>query len=444
VADATFRASGLASGLDTNSIVDQLTKLEAIPIDRLKSRQAAFNTQITSLGDLSAKVESLKGAANKLAKNGGLGVKQTTTNEAFVATPGTAAIAGQYDIEITDLATNARARTLGNTKDAAIKSGTLGISVSGTNYDITINDGDSLATVAASIKRSGAAVTATVLNNGTQDYLSIVRKESGFTVGTAPEDALVITANQTGGTGEDLAFTETDPKNAKFKVNDLDFERTSNTVSDVVPGTTLLLKKEDTGRESLQLENDTSQTVTNLAGFVDSYNRLSKAISDNLRPSAKSDRQYSLAGDSSLRSLQKTLQGMLTSVVGGLGDVRTLADLGVKTDQQEGTISIDTTKLQKSLDADPLALNAIFSTTTSGVSALVDEVARRYTNSFDGVLTTRRKGISSQVKGMDRQIESLNIRLSGYKQNLLDQFAAMEKTVSGLKTTGDFLSRQNR
>jgi len=203
VADATFRASGLASGLDTNSIVDQLTKLEAIPIDRLKSRQAAFNTQITSLGDLSAKIESLKGAANGLAKNGGLGVKQTTTNTAFVATPGTSAVAGQYDIEITDLASNARARTLGNTKDAAIKSGTLGINVSGTNYDITINDGDTLATIAASIKASGAAVTATVLNNGTQDYLSIVRKVSGFTVGTAAADALVITPNKTGGTGED-------------------------------------------------------------------------------------------------------------------------------------------------------------------------------------------------------------------------------------------------
>lgn len=442
MADATFRASGLASGIDTNSIVDQLTKLEAIPIDRLKARQAAFNTQITALGDLSAKVESLKGAANGLAKNGGLGVKQTTTNEAFVATPGTSAIAGQYDIEITDLAINARARTLGNTKDAAIKAGTLDINVSGTPYQITINDGDTLATVAASIKRSGAAVTATVLNNGTQDYLSIVRKESGFTVGTLAQDALVITPNQTGATGEDLTFTETDPKNAKFKVNDIDFERTSNTVTDVVPGTTLVLKKEDTGRETLQLENDSSQTVKNLAAFVDSYNRLSKAISDNLRPSANSDRQYSLAGDSSLRSLQKTLQGILTSVVGGLDDVRTLADLGVKTDQQDGTISIDSVKLQKSLDADPTALNAIFSTATTGVSALVDEVAKRYTNTFDGFLTTRKKGINSQVKGMSRQIDSLNIRLAGYKQNLLNQFAAMEKTVSGLKTTGDFLARQ--
>lgn len=442
MAEAAFRASGLASGLDTNFLVEQLTKFESIPIDRLRAKQSAFSNQVSALGDLVSKLEAFKTAGAKLSSDGGLGVKTTTTNESFTATPGTAAAAGQYDINITNLATSARSRSAGNTKDAAIKSGTLNLSVQGTAYAIAIGEGNTLKDIATSIKNSGAPVTATVLNNGTQDFLSIVRKDSGFTVGSDPTSGLVVTPDQTGLTGENVAFATTDAANAAFTVNGLAFTRSSNVVTDAVPGTTLTLKKKLLGEESLLLENDTTQTASNLKGFVDTYNALMGTVSANLRPSAKSDRQYSLAGDGALRSLQKSLQGVLTSIVGGQGNVRTLADIGFKTSQKDGTISIDTARLQKALDADSSAVNGIFSTATTGVSDLVDEITSRYTNSTDGILTSRKKGINSQIKGMDRQLESLTIRLDAYRTNLINQFSSMERTISGLKTTGAFLTRQ--
>ncbi|MDX2022236.1 MAG: flagellar filament capping protein FliD [Deltaproteobacteria bacterium] len=439
--EAPFRASGLASGLDTNYIIEQLTKIESIPIGRLQQRQSAFNRQVSVLGDLTSKLQAFKTAASKLATDGGLGVKSTTENTAFSATPGTGAAAGQYDIEVTQLATAARARSGGNTKDAAMKSGTMTVSIEGTNYAIAINEGDSLATIATAIKQSGAAVTATVLNNGTQDFLSIVRKDSGFTVGTTAANALNVTLNQTGLTGENIAFTETDAVNAEFKVNGLDFERSSNTVKDAVPGTTLVLKKQGTGQETLLLENDTTQTAANLKSFVDTYNSVMGAITVNLSPSILSDRNQTLAGDGSLRSLQRSLQNIITNTVSGLGNVRTLADLGLKTNSKDGTVSIDTAKLQKALDQDSSAVNSIFSTATTGVSAVVDSLSSLYTNSADGILTKRKSSISSQLNGMGRQLESMNLRLEAFRTNLVNQFTAMEKTISGLKATGNFLSQ---
>ena len=50
--DPVFRAGGLASGLDTNSIIDGLTKLEQRPLDRLKTQQDGFKTQVSLIGQL--------------------------------------------------------------------------------------------------------------------------------------------------------------------------------------------------------------------------------------------------------------------------------------------------------------------------------------------------------------------------------------------------------
>lgn len=442
MAEATFRAGGIVSGLDTNFLVDQLTKLESIPLDRLRSRQDAFRRQVSAIGDLTSKLDAVKSAAAKLAADGGLGVKSTTTNTAFSVTPGTSAAAGQYEVQVTNLATNARALSGSVAPEAEIRSGTLTVGIEGTNYDITINEGDDLATVAAAIKDSGAPVSAVVLNDGTNDFLSVVRKDSGYTVGSSAAAALTLTANQTGGSGTNLSFTVTQPENATFVINDLPFTRTSNTVTDAVPGTTLNLIEEGGASEKLVLENDTTKTAANLKAFVDAYNSVMSAVSSNLKPSAGTDRSRTLAGDGSLRSLQQGMQGLLTSVVGGLGGVRTLADLGLKTSQADGTLTIDNTTLERALSSDATAINEIFSTATSGVSDLVDELVDRFTDPLDGVLTARKKGIDAQVRGLDTQLDSMQLRIDAFREALVTQFTAMEKIVAGLKVTGSYLSSQ--
>src|SRR5260370_16908794 len=85
--DPVFRAGGLASGLDTNSIIDGLTKLEQRPLDRLKTQQDGFKTQVSLIGQLVSKIGSFYTAAKAIGDPGALGVKTTTVNQDFVATP---------------------------------------------------------------------------------------------------------------------------------------------------------------------------------------------------------------------------------------------------------------------------------------------------------------------------------------------------------------------
>jgi flagellar hook-associated protein 2 len=443
--EANFRAGGLASGLDTNAIVDQLAKLEARPLDALRRQQTGFQSQVSLLGSLISKIGAFQTAAKALSDAGALGVKATSTNTAFTATPTSGANAGTYNISVQKLAAAEQDRSAAFGAAETVKGGTITISINGTTYDpITIDDGVSLETAAAAIRASGIPVSATVLNNGTSSYLSITNRNTGYTTATAA-DALVITENLTGplGTKGLTMAAVVDAENAQFTIDALAFVRQSNTITDAIPNTTLALKSENNVVEKLTLDYDSGSTSTNIQKFVDAYNDLVKSVRDQLAiGGANSDRNSSLAGDSSLRSLLSRLRGTVTATVAGLGGVRNLADLGLKTNTKDGTLSIDTAKLTTAMTLDSAAVNKIFSEATTGVGALSKSLWDDYTNIVDGVFTTRKKNLNTAITRMDRDAEKMQARIDSFKRNLITQFSAMEQIVSGFKATGNFLASQ--
>src|SRR3954471_5301675 len=57
---------GLASGLDTNSIIDQLIAIERQPQDKLKLRQSQVDARKSALSDVSSRLKNLRLAAQDL------------------------------------------------------------------------------------------------------------------------------------------------------------------------------------------------------------------------------------------------------------------------------------------------------------------------------------------------------------------------------------------
>ena len=90
-----FQVGGLASGLDTQSIIDGLTKIEQQPLDTLRTQQTDFKTQVSVIGQLVGKIQTLQQAAKALSTNGAVGIKATTVNTDFTATPELADAGGQ-------------------------------------------------------------------------------------------------------------------------------------------------------------------------------------------------------------------------------------------------------------------------------------------------------------------------------------------------------------
>jgi flagellar hook-associated protein 2 len=454
---SSLAVGGLISGIDTTSIVNALVAQQQVPITRLQTQQSAFKTQVSQIGDIISKLQAFKTAAQALASTGALANAVTSSNSSFSAAAGAGSQAGSYSVRVDQLARPSKWMSAGFAAATdTVASGSLTLSVGGTTYDPITTDNMTLADVAYAIRQSGAPVSATVLsgwdsaNNRAVSYLSVTALKPGYTPGSAPPDSLSLSFAASGaGAGTDPGFAEKQTaRNALFNVDGVDYVRAGNTVTDAIPNVTLTLKQGATSpatqgtAEDLSLANDQAQTTANLQSFADAYNSVMSLVQKALAVTKDTDRTRTLAGDSAVRSLQGLLHGVISHGVSGLAGVRTLADVGLKSNR-DGSLTVDATTLADALGRDPAAIDSIFKTTTTGISDVVAGLVDRQTSSGSGILALDQKGLSARIDAMDTQITQMQMRVDAYKTGLAAQFAAMENTLSSLKATGNYLTSQS-
>jgi len=141
MSEITF--NGLASGLDTASIISALVQVAKQPITQLESKKTSINTKLSVLSDLSSRLGSLRTAAlaldtSKEVRSFAASSSDTTT---LTAAATSSAAPGTYPVVVQRLA--AAQRSYSNTVASSdglnqVGSGTLGIQVgSGTWKTIT-------------------------------------------------------------------------------------------------------------------------------------------------------------------------------------------------------------------------------------------------------------------------------------------------------------------
>ena len=177
----TFSALGIGSGMDDNSIIDNLVAIRSQNITLLQGQQGAYQAQISAVGDIAGKVSALKTALQNLSSKGALGVSVASSPDGFTATPSAQAQAGRYTVSVDALATAAKSRSTGLlSSSSAVTAGTLTIGIDGQNVDVNIGNG-TLQDTAAAINAQASGVSASVLWNGTNAYLSVTSRSTGFT-----------------------------------------------------------------------------------------------------------------------------------------------------------------------------------------------------------------------------------------------------------------------
>jgi flagellar hook-associated protein 2 len=170
---------GLASGLDTKSIVEQLMSLERRPIQLLeakKSVQAGRMTAIQSVKDL---IVSLQGAAKGLADRAKMNAKSVTTDtpstspSVLTASASADAINGTFKVTVSQLATSTRIASSGPVGKVIDKNAPLATAVfryalnTGTfrinGQSIAVDATTTLDSLITAINGSGAGVTASLV-----------------------------------------------------------------------------------------------------------------------------------------------------------------------------------------------------------------------------------------------------------------------------------------
>ncbi len=185
----TISFSGLASGLDTTSIITQLTTTAQIPITNLNTQITGYNSQTADWQTLNTNLAALQSAVKTLSNQATLNVPNAASSNTAAATitAQVGATVGSHSLTVSQLAT---AQEVVSTPQSSASTA-LGQSGSFTlnGKTVQINTSDALSDVASKINGAGAGVTASVVNVGTNDYrLTLTSSQTGAANSLAAAD----------------------------------------------------------------------------------------------------------------------------------------------------------------------------------------------------------------------------------------------------------------
>lgn len=446
----TINIGGLATGLDTNSIVTKLVALEQQrAVDPLTSQQSTVLSQQSAIAGFGTRLANVLAAVDKLRDPTSALARTATSSDTstLTATAGAGALNGTTEITVDHLARASIATSANGASSvtASIASGSGSFSFqlgSGAVQTIAVDGTTTLETLATAINALGVGASASVVNLGTAatpDYrLRLASRETG----TANQISIVADNTTLG-----VSVTQ-GALDASFTVDGFatPFTRSSNLVNDVIPGVTLSLQHAG-GPVSVTVATDTATVAKNVQGVVDSFNDLVSFVNDQstvTQDTSTSDRSIQkgpLAFDGTVRTVLEGLRTAISSSVSGLsGQYSLLADVGL-TSTKDGTLALDGDKLASALAADEGSATQLFSGngTTAGVFQRVHDYLTGITGA-GGLLDARNKGITASLDSLSARIADGQRQVDAFQANLQQTFTNLEVLVSQLNSQSAFLT----
>jgi len=446
----TLTSSGLGSGLDIKSIVEQLVAAERAPqANRLTKRESSANEELSALGKFKSALAGFKDSLGKLtdaATFQGRTVK-VGDDKVLTAAANATSLPGNYSVEVINLAAAQRLRSIGfGDATTAIGTGTLAITVNGQTANIVIDSAaSSLNDIRDAINGSAdnPGVRATIVKASDGAHLILSATETGA--------ANAITVAVTGGDGglAPFAYAAGAPANplvqlqaaadANVVIDGFPVSSSGNTISAAIDGLTINLVSAKPGTTvDVSVDYNPEGAKSSVAGFVTAYNKLIDTVTELTRYNADTRDAAPLLGDATVRGIRDQLRREISQSLGS-GAFTSLAAIGVTT-QTTGKLAVDATKLSNAIDTDFDAVGAVFAG-TAGLATRLDTITGA-TLSSGSTISTREASLKSALKIITTQRETLDDRLEKVRSRLLDQFNAMDRLLSQLKNTSAFLSQQ--
>ncbi|GAA5159772.1 flagellar filament capping protein FliD [Viridibacterium curvum] len=457
MATGSITSAGLGSGIDIESLITKLMTLERTPITQLESRQSSFQTKLSSYGTLKSTLSSLQDAAEKLQTRDSFAARTATIADSSIATvsASSSASAGSYSLSVEALAQNQKVRSTGYADGATIATGTLTLTLGNYNADTTTFTADAARTFSITINSSNntleglrdainakkAGVTATIIDNGTTQQLSLSSDSSGA------DNAFKLSGltgfDFTPGAASTLTSTQT-AQDAKFTLDGIQIKRSSNTITDVADGLTINLKSKTAAATTttISVATDTTAMLKQINDFVSAYNSAVGLMGSQTSYDATTKKGGPLNGENSVRSMQSQLRSIVGGAVGSTDGFSRLSDVGISVGVN-GKLTVDSTKLEAALK-DPTKDVASLFIEEGGVKGFAAKLADSVEAMLDtdGTLTARTDGLTKSISAIDDRISKLETRLETVEARYRRQFSAMDSMIASLNSTSTFLTQQ--
>lgn len=471
-----MRIGGLASGIDTDSVIRSMMEAQRLPLNKITQKKQFIEWQLDDYRSANRDIRSMRdGLLDMTYQSTYMAKTVAVSNENAVSIRALNAQSEfSGEIEVKNLAKAATWQS--NEQFNGLKEGdTVNIIAPGANAegtDFTLGKDESLKDFVSRINKSDAGVN--VLLDERTGKVGLSARQSG-----AGEIEVKINNNvsssETGTTGEDAVVI----------INGLEISRSSNTFE--VNGFEITLKETTTSPVTFSSATDTEKVFDSVKQFVDDYNKLITELNAKIRepkfrdfPPLSAEQKADMkekeielweekAMSGTLRNdptIQRLLSDMRMAITKGIQvtdpetketTTITLSSIGVspmKDYLSNGMLEIDEDKLREAIEENPnqvyeLLGSAGDKTTTTNeageevvtvnrTQGIIHSIRDAMKNANDTI--SRRAGsvgsgndsftLGRNLKEIDQQIERFQDRLTKNEERLWRQFAAMEQAMN--------------
>jgi len=435
---ASSTITGVGSGYDTQGIVKALVGAEKAPKQTQITKQQTDTTiQLSAVGSVKGALEAYRTAIAKLNNASAFnGLAATSSEDKNVkVTLGDGASSGKYVVLVQDLATSSKVTSktfAGGATGVANSSSepqTLTITQSGKSYDVSIPAGASLSQVRESINSqlSDKGISANILSDANGARLVVGSTNSG--------EGTDITLSGTSelASGYDAGKP---PQNAKYTIDGIAMESTSNKVNSAISGVTLDLVASDKDKPiTINVESNAATLKTSVQSFVTAYNALITSINTQTKVTTTGDASTTtagaLTGDSSMRQLVASLRSELLG--SGTGAMGSLAQMGITTDQKTGLLTLDDKAWDKAVVKGAGDIAKLF-TGEDGLISRMTKMTEPYVGTT-GLLATRVTDLNTKLTELTTQQADLDRRMDSLQTSLMAKYTAMDTLIAKINAS---------
>ncbi|SDL67936.1 flagellar filament capping protein FliD [Halarsenatibacter silvermanii] len=458
--------TGMASGIDTDEITEQLIQIERSSIRRLELQKENAQNEKKVWQSINQVMNEFDNSISSLRRTTTFTSRTARSNDENIitATASRNATRGSYRVEVDQLAQSHRV---------------AGENLHELNLDIELDEGEEL-NIHTELGLEGTFelndMEFTVEENmSLDDIRTLINAESEEADIEAEimNETLILNHAEMGAENE-ISFTDTDnilqdlgvmeenngeldfqqelrqSQDSIFFVDGLRVEKSINEgIEDVIENVTLNLQEVSEESVTITVENDSERTLDAVRSFVESYNELI----DNLREEMGEGDM--LQGDTTIRRLNSGIRRMLTNTVfldSEEYDFRNLADIGIEIDADglasgfTGEMRLDEDVLTDAIDTDPEGVQALFTAReddegVQGVAERVSDSIQSYIQ-YGGILDSRERSLESRVNRLDRRIDSEERRVERREGQIRSNFGRMEVALNQMQAQRSWLSGQ--
>ncbi|MFZ5764265.1 MAG: flagellar filament capping protein FliD [Thermodesulfobacteriota bacterium] len=285
-----------------------------------------------------------------------------------------------------------------------------------------------------------SGVTAKVINDGDAATPYRLSLQSG-TTGEAGRISFLsqlpdmLMAEQEGAGGASL--------NAQFAVDGVNYQRQSNTVSDIVSGLTINLEK--AGSATITISKNDEAIREMVESLVTAYNAALTEIKTTTGYDSETE-EFGVLARTTVRDLPYTLQRLMTSSVlaDGTGAIRSLFDLGLEFNR-DGSISLNEEMFDQALADNPDGVSAFFlGDSDRNIEGFADRVndQLRYITGAGGQIEGEKSSAQVRITDLKLKIEQETNRLDKKYELLTKQFIELDRYMNQMTSLSGYLANQ--